>query len=401
MFRSLLAPLVALLSASVLLWGQALAWADDKRIVAIGDVHGDIDAFRGILKAARLINDAGRWSGGAATFVQTGDLLDRGANVRAVMDLLMGLEHEAKPAGGRVEVLLGNHEGMNLIGFLRDANPAAYASFADDQSERRRAKAYDDYAKLSAARAKVLGQAVAPYNKDRDAWMAAHPPGYVEYREALGRDGRYGRWLRARNPVVQIGDTIFLHGGISPSVAADSRSIRDINDRIRGVISAFDEGLRALVSSQAALPFFTLQEAQEAALIEWKAQPAPALRDVLLIEKSWLLDPDGPLWFRGYANWTQEEGAPQIGPILDKFKARRIVVGHTPMTTGRITARFDDRVVLIDTGMLTGYFTGGRASALEIVAGRLTPIYTDEDAKLKLGATVLKSPGVTVSLRVP
>lgn len=362
------------------------------RIVAVGDAHGDADAFRRILKAARLIDDAGRWAGGTATLVQTGDFLDRGAHVRAVMDLLIGLETEAKAAGGRVETLFGNHEGMNIIGELRDANPAAFASFVDERSDRRRADAYEEYAKLSAVRATAIGSAAAPYQKDRDAWMAAHPPGYLEYREALGRDGRYGRWLRSRNAVLQTGDTVFLHGGISPNVA--SKSIKEINDRVRNDVRAFDEGLRELTSSQLVLPFFTLQETLEAVALEIRSLKAPenltedqarhitALRNLALIDKSWLLDSDGPLWFRGYANWTADEGPRLIEPILRKYNARRVVVGHTPMATTRITARFDNRVFLIDTGMLSSYYKGGRASALAIEDGRFTAIYADERVPL-------------------
>jgi hypothetical protein len=362
------------------------------RIVAVGDAHGDADAFRRILKAAHLIDDAGHWAGGKATLVQTGDLLDRGAHVRAVMDLLMALEPEAKSAGGRVEALFGNHEGMNIIGELRDANPAAFASFVDDRSDRRRADAYEEYAKLSAVRTKAIGSAAAPYQKDRDAWMGEHPPGYVEYREAFGRDGRYGRWLRSKNPVVQIGDTIFLHGGISATVA--SKSIKDINDRVRNDVRAFDDGLRELVASQLVLPFFTLQETLEAVALEVRSLKLPenltedqarhitALRNLALIDTSWLLDADGPLWFRGYANWTADEGPRLIEPILRQYNARRVVVGHTPMATTRITARFDNRVFLIDTGMLSSYYKGGRASALAIEDGRFTAIYADERVPL-------------------
>ncbi len=46
--------------------------------------------------------------------------------------------------------------------------------------------------------------------------MAAHPPGLLEYQEALGPQGHYGRWLRAKPVAIQLGDTIFLHAGIPP-----------------------------------------------------------------------------------------------------------------------------------------------------------------------------------------
>src|SRR6185295_1938124 len=66
------------------------------RIVAIADIHGDGDAFAGILQAAGLVDAGKKWSGGAARLVQTGDVLDRGPKVRDALDLLMQLETQAQ-----------------------------------------------------------------------------------------------------------------------------------------------------------------------------------------------------------------------------------------------------------------------------------------------------------------
>src|SRR4051812_15859317 len=49
-----------------------------KRLVAIGDLHGDIAATRSALKAAGAIDDKDAWIGGPLVIVQTGDVLDRG-----------------------------------------------------------------------------------------------------------------------------------------------------------------------------------------------------------------------------------------------------------------------------------------------------------------------------------
>ena len=87
-------PVVALLAATPLI-------AAAPRIVAVGDVHGSYDGLVGILRPAGLLDDDDHWIGGATTLVQVGDLLDRGADVRAVMDLLMRLQGEAAAAGGK------------------------------------------------------------------------------------------------------------------------------------------------------------------------------------------------------------------------------------------------------------------------------------------------------------
>src|SRR5687768_14189314 len=101
----------ALLVAVLLLCANAssLTAQASARIYAIGDIHGSIDGFKSILKAARLADANGKWTGGRAQLVQTGDYTDRGEGTRAVLDLLMTLEPQARSAGGRAIVLLGNH----------------------------------------------------------------------------------------------------------------------------------------------------------------------------------------------------------------------------------------------------------------------------------------------------
>ena len=148
------------------------------RIVAIGDVHGSLSGLVAILKSTGLIDDAGHWAGGTTTFVQTGDLTDRGAEVRGVLDLMMALEGEASKAGGRVEALVGNHEVMNLLGDLRDGTPAIWAAFADADSAQTRDRAWGEYEQLIAARARTRPQETpAAYTRTKEAWLAAYPVG--------------------------------------------------------------------------------------------------------------------------------------------------------------------------------------------------------------------------------
>src|ERR1700720_1452121 len=76
-------------------------------VVAIGDVHNDFDDFVAILQHTGLVDKQNHWAGGKTTFVQVGDLLDRGPKPREVLNLMMALEKEAAQAGGRVVSLLG------------------------------------------------------------------------------------------------------------------------------------------------------------------------------------------------------------------------------------------------------------------------------------------------------
>ena len=47
----------------------------------------------------------------------------------------------------------------------------------------------------------------------------------------MGYDGPYGKWIRAKNMVVKINDSVFLHGGISPKFAA--MTVEQLNNSIR------------------------------------------------------------------------------------------------------------------------------------------------------------------------
>ncbi|ORX49192.1 Metallo-dependent phosphatase [Hesseltinella vesiculosa] len=93
--------------------------AQARRIVAVGDLHGDLANSRKTFRMAGLIDDDDRWIGNDTVFVQTGDVLDRGTDTIALYDLLRKLRDEAPATGGEVIPLLGNHEVMNLIGDWR------------------------------------------------------------------------------------------------------------------------------------------------------------------------------------------------------------------------------------------------------------------------------------------
>jgi hypothetical protein len=366
------------------------------RVVAIGDIHGAFDEFTAILKRAGLVNDRLAWSGGGATLVQTGDYTDRGTDVRKVLDLLMRLEREAKSSGGQVITLLGNHEVMNLIGDWRDVTPEICATFATAKSEAKRDATYQDYQRLSGSGTPPA----AVYTQTREQWLAAHPPGCIEYREAMSPSGTYGRWLRGKAIAAQVGDTLFMHAGINPERPAP-KSIASVIDITRDEIRRLDAHRQRLTRRRLALPTFTLQQvlevsvaelrhataALEAAKAEGSAPPALDVQilreaqELLEIGKWNIVDPEGPLWFRGYAQWDETSTSPRVFAFLDGLKIGRIVVGHTVTTARKITPRYDGRVVLIDTGMLTSVYAGTPA-ALEIRTAMLKAIYPTEEVVL-------------------
>jgi hypothetical protein len=173
-----------------------------RRLVAIGDVHGDLAAVRAALRLAGAIDAEDDWIGAGLVVVQIGDQIDRGDDDRAVLDLLDALQHKARAAGGAVHVLNGNHEVLNVLGDFRYVTRAGFEQFSD------------------MAPAAQTTRAVSRYPPDRRGRAAAFLPG-----------GPYARRLAQNNTTAIVGDTLFAHGGILPGHV--SRGLAAINGEMR------------------------------------------------------------------------------------------------------------------------------------------------------------------------
>jgi 3',5'-cyclic AMP phosphodiesterase CpdA len=90
-----------------------------QRLIAIGDLHGDLDHTKQVLQMTNLIDDDSQWIGGRDILVQTGDIVDRGTDALAIYRLMQDLRSQAALAGGKVISILGNHEIMNAVGDWR------------------------------------------------------------------------------------------------------------------------------------------------------------------------------------------------------------------------------------------------------------------------------------------
>ena len=349
------------------------------RLVAVGDVHGDYAALVEVLLAARVIDDEQSWIGGSTHLVSIGDLLDRGDASRAVMDLLMQLQAEAVEAGGRVHVVLGNHELMNLVGDLRYVAPGEYAAFAGDED--------------MALRAQVR-ETVRSAGRD-ESFIDERPEGFFAHRAAFAPDGRYGAWLLSQPPFVVIGDRLYIHAGASWWLADGSLDARA--DDIRA-------GLVELLTSAEA-PLEAYPEYQDTDLIylatrddsELQRLPGVMRRFVERVA-SIAADPaygaEGPFWYRGNANCPSALEEPSLERVLSTHGLEGVVIGHTPQRDARIRSRMEDRILLIDTGMLAAYY-GGRPRALLIEDGVLSVISPDGEQRVPARARIAVDGGLS------
>eukprot|EP01065_Artemidia_motanka_P008350 TRINITY_DN1418_c0_g1_i3.p1 TRINITY_DN1418_c0_g1~~TRINITY_DN1418_c0_g1_i3.p1 ORF type:complete len:319 (+),score=31.32 TRINITY_DN1418_c0_g1_i3:100-1056(+) len=115
------------------------------RVVAVGDLHGDLSAAMNVLTKASLIQcgKAGdarscNWVGGDALLVQMGDILDRGPEATQLVEFMLDtLPPRVQAGGGSMVVLLGNHELLNLQGYthyVHEAEASKYGGRAQVRS---------------------------------------------------------------------------------------------------------------------------------------------------------------------------------------------------------------------------------------------------------------------------
>ena len=309
------------------------------RIVAVGDLHGDYDAWEAIARAAGLVDGKGHWAGGKSTLVQMGDVPDRGPDSLKIIRQLMKLQKEASKRGGKVIALVGNHEALNMTGDLRYVHPGEYRVFTNHDSDARRVLVYEANKGAIEAAYRVANPSMSA-DAIRDAWLKTTPIGMLEHQAAWGPNGEIGKWVLANPAVVKLGDSLFVHGGIS--AAYTQYSPEQINRRVADALKARDQAPTSIIN-----------------------------------------DPVGPLWYRGLvtrAPGDEAKVAPvaasgqqlpieqEIALVLEAFHVRRIVVAHTPSTTGIISA---DAGALwrIDSGISRAY--GGKLTYLEIVGDRV------------------------------
>lgn len=212
------------------------------RIAVISDLEGQHAFFLQWASTVGIIDASANWQYGDGHLVVLGDFMDRGRDVYQLLWTLYRLQQQADTAGGALHVLLGNHELYNLTGRLKDVE--AEHLWAMSQ----------------------LGT----------------------YQNLLADDTVLGHWLRQQPVVLQLGDILFSHGGISPQLLAKNLSIDAINQA------------------------------------QWQAIEHPA--------DSFWFSSAAPAWYRGYFKSTPaspQASQADINQLLAKYQARYVVVGHT------------------------------------------------------------------------
>lgn len=289
------------------------------RIVAIGDLNASYDALVEILRGTKLINRKLDWIGGRAELVQVGDIFNRGEGATQALTLLLRLRRQAPRSGGRVTVLLGNHEAMTALRHEGYCTEGEYLAFAT-AAERRAWPARVQRALRRIARHRPHG-VVLPIEPRLEAWKIEHVPGRTALRRALGPRGKLGKALRAL-PVTYLSQgALFVHAGLLPAWAK--------------------LGLDGLD-----------QMAQQ----EW----ADGGKGLWTLPKKGLFrSGTGPLWDRSLVRGGAEARR-ALTQSLALVGAQRMIVGHTQTASlaggreGHIHVQAGGRLISVDVGLASG-----------------------------------------------
>lgn len=345
-------------------------WALDDvgKVIAISDIHGAQAAFVETLQAADVVDTQLAWSAGESHLVIVGDMLDRGDDSRQTMDLLMRLEREAAKAGGQVHVVLGNHELMNLVGDLRYVSRAEYAAFADEEA----AAARDTvWVKLNAAGSPLT----------RDEFDAKFPPGFFGHRAAFSASGKYGQWLLQKPLALRVNDSLFAHAGLSEALAR--MDIDTLNGALRNELIEYVKLLEQMTADGLLDPTIDFYDVPDVLAKVPEEEKSPVAARLLTLHESMIHDESSPLWYRGNVGCSPLIEQDRLSGVLKKFGVRRVVVGHTPTFQRRIWRHLDDRVFLIDAGMLHSYYSG-QGAALVLDGTRVNAVYQGQPQALAI-----------------
>jgi hypothetical protein len=208
------------------------------RLVAIGDLHGDLPKSLAALRLAGILPPASSpastsWSAGPTLAVQLGDILDRGGDELRLLYFLRRLSISAAAQGGAFLPILGNHEVMNVCGDFRFVTPQGLHEFSSWAGWYRAGLAIKRRCGgLEPPKNPFLGVPKTYPGIRREFW-----DGIRSRVAALRPDGPISRRFLADLPtVLVVGDSVFVHGGLlEANVEYGLERINaEVSDWIRG-----------------------------------------------------------------------------------------------------------------------------------------------------------------------
>lgn len=293
-----------------------------KRIIVVGDIHGDYENCIKALQAAKVIDNDHKWCGGDTILVQVGDQIDNirfplsniSSNTKSpnftegefkkieesaddykVLFFFTELHKQASMYGGAVYSLVGNHELLNVSGNYKYVSKQ---NLADPTL-------YEYYNKY---------QENIPYTKK------LVKPNIATRETAFLKGNPMAEFLGCtRYMFLIIGDILFVHAGILDNILSELKSVEGL-DKVNKLLSLY---------------LFN----------EFNNDNS--------ISNTFFNGIDSPLWTRHYNSTPDEQLCPLITKVTDTFNVGKIIIGHIPMIDNGITFKCDNKLGYTDVGMST------------------------------------------------
>ncbi|KAI8523512.1 hypothetical protein RHMOL_Rhmol13G0079900 [Rhododendron molle] len=348
--------------------------APGRRIVAVGDLHGDLAKARCALEIAGVLSSDGRdmWTGGETVLIQLGDILDRGGDEIAILSLLRSLDIQAKAKGGAVFQVNGNHETMNVsadfryvdlrgfdecldfLEYLNDCKNNWEEAFVTWVGASERLKDFkmsqqywDPWNLVKPAKPTNTKEDMLPFQQ-KD--LGQRQQGVIARSTLLRPGGPLACELARHAVVLKVDDWVFCHGGLLPHHVAYGL------ERMNWEVSKWMRGLSESDDSPQ-IPFIATSGYDS---VVWNRLYS---RDVS--------DLDG----------HQINQASLIQSILEEtlqaVGAKAMVVGHTPQSTG-VNCAYGCSIWRIDVGMSSGVLDS-QPEVLEIRDSKARAIKSKRD----------------------
>jgi hypothetical protein len=326
-----------------------------QRVVAFGDVHGDVAALRAFLVAAGVLDpdstdEDPRWSGGDAICVQTGDVLDRGDDELACFRLLATLARGAAEAGGALLLLDGNHEALNAAGLFQYANPGGNKEFESTIGAR-----IDYNYGSNRWRLQFAGN-------EPSRWASFEPGGLLA-------ENMLGNMMVA----CVVGRTVFVHAGlVAGHLREGNRRGEDGATVEYGGISRLNREAREWILTTHHGDNNNWGEYDTVEEVIATAQRRAKVASVTMPDcLGGGIGAASPVWMRDYSqpNDRAPKNRKAEAMIVAALKeagpdAQRMVMGHTPQN--QINSALGGKAWRIDVGASQGVM-GGRPEVLEII----------------------------------
>lgn len=285
------------------------------RLIAIGDLHGDLQKSKESLRLAGLIDGSDRWVGGSTTVVQIGDVLDRGGDELKILYFLEKLKHEASKTGGTVITMNGNHEIMNVCGDFRYVTRAGLDEFIN-------------WADWFCVGNEMKGLCNGlPKPKDPFEGIPSKFRGVKEELvhgirariAAIRQNGPIAnRFLSQNLTVLVVGDSVFVHGGLLAQHV--HYGLERINKEVRDWITGLDRRFHP--------------------------------------RNEWGNGRDSVVWVRKFSHEKEAQcDCSALQHVLETIPgAKRMIMGHTIQS--QINGVCENKAIRIDVGMSKGCDNG-------------------------------------------